>query len=292
MSKKNLLGKKFRSLRLARGLTGVELAKRMGVSQQTISLLELGKLKPTLKHANALAGALNLKGKELQDLKDVVSAYLAEFDKWQAENRGIAKFYDWGQEFGDNRNYTSVALLREADAQLVEDYHSSTIVGLLQAEEYARQLIQLVEQKSGDCLKKSVDLKLERQRTLLDSSKQFRFLVSEAALLNGAIPIEVMEAQIRHLGKIAQLPNVSLKFIPLKTPLGSHSYVSFSMYDRKLTVIEGLAQELTIWTEEENKMYAELFDRLSLDAVPLEALEFVRGADKEEDPQCEGRVYH
>ncbi len=56
---------KLRELRATQGLTQAELAKRAGVSRQTINAIETGKFDPSLALAFALCGVFELKIEEI-----------------------------------------------------------------------------------------------------------------------------------------------------------------------------------------------------------------------------------
>lgn len=80
------LGEKIRQVRLSKAISQVELSKRAGVSQSTITQLERGQKDPTFETLERLSSALNIKSAELiADADTIVLNY-----KRLHENAGTA----------------------------------------------------------------------------------------------------------------------------------------------------------------------------------------------------------
>jgi XRE family transcriptional regulator, regulator of sulfur utilization len=61
------MGKTVRQIRLAKGLSQAEVAKRAGLSREYINKIEAGKYDPPLSTINALAKALDVSVRRLME---------------------------------------------------------------------------------------------------------------------------------------------------------------------------------------------------------------------------------
>lgn len=111
----------------------------------------------------------------------------------------------------------------ESDAVTVCNFEVELIPGLLQTEDYAREI-----HSSGGHLTnpedvdKRVSARMERQRRLTDSPPlELRAVISEAALRREIGGPKAMSEQRDHLLKLAELPNVMFQVVPFH--VGSHA---------------------------------------------------------------------
>ena len=86
----NVLMKNVRALRLARGLTQVQLAEMAGVNQATVSKAERGELNTTMETITAIANALRVEPVELFDLPELQARALAAISAIGPERRAAA----------------------------------------------------------------------------------------------------------------------------------------------------------------------------------------------------------
>ena len=82
--------KKVRDLRIARGLTQVQLAELAGVNQATVSKVERGETNITIDKIEALAVALRVEPVELFDLPELQARALAAISAIDPERRAAA----------------------------------------------------------------------------------------------------------------------------------------------------------------------------------------------------------
>jgi hypothetical protein len=175
-------------------------------------------------------------------------------------------------EIQSSQEFYPYALERETAATLIEEFQLSTVFGLLQTRNYTKQLLTLLGYSDPALLQLNHDDRANRQLAFASKSKRFRFVMSEAVLRSGAFSKEVMFEQLDKFEEVNALPNVDIRFVPLARMVSIHSLLSFSMFDRNLTVIEGLDQSFLLKGDSANKVYADLFDKLYRDAVSLEYL--------------------
>lgn len=80
--------------------------------------------------------------------------------------------------------------------------------------------------------------RLRRQELLYQSGRQFRFLLTEAALRARLCPAPVHRAQLDRLLVLAGLDTVELAVLPLSTELPKATTHSFEITDDRLILVE------------------------------------------------------
>lgn len=109
----------------------------------------------------------------------------------------------------------------EAVASTMRQYHPTLVPGLLQTEEYAREILTKVHDNSSETVERLVNARLRRQELLEgDSGPEFRIIIDEAALRRPVGSVRVMKAQLRRLREIARHSRVALMLLPLSA--GAH----------------------------------------------------------------------
>jgi hypothetical protein len=101
------------------------------------------------------------------------------------------------------------------------------VPGILQTPDYAREVLTRLVALRGlpDDVADGVRSRLRRQEALYDTSKHFRFLLSEAALRSRPCPLAVQLAQLDRLTALAGLDTVDIAVLPLDTELPVLTYV-------------------------------------------------------------------
>jgi transcriptional regulator with XRE-family HTH domain len=110
----------------------------------------------------------------------------------------------------------------EASACWIGELELLVLPGLLQTSEYTRALIQDGHGVRGDTVDRFVESRRERQQILDRATPpELSFLVDETVLIRAIGGVDVMAAQLRHLLRMAERPNVSIRVLPLA--LGAHA---------------------------------------------------------------------
>ncbi|GAA0221308.1 helix-turn-helix transcriptional regulator [Saccharothrix mutabilis subsp. mutabilis] len=100
----------------------------------------------------------------------------------------------------------------EASTSLIRQYQQLIVPGLLQTEDYAREVLRLYS--TEDQLEYKVKLRMERQRILEgDEAVKAFFVMDEAALRRWVGGSAVMREQLLRLSEIAKRPNVSIQVL-------------------------------------------------------------------------------
>ncbi len=114
----------------------------------------------------------------------------------------------------------------EAGAATVLQWQINMIPGLLQTEEYAREIFsgyQEVRALPPTVIERRVQMRVTRQRLLAGDPPvqlQLRAIVDESVLRRQRGEHAVMYEQLQHLAAAAEQPNVTLQVLPLDGPKG------------------------------------------------------------------------
>ncbi len=242
-------------LRRAAGLTGDQLAVRLGWTRSKIPKLENGRQLPA--EADLIAWA------EACGQPDAVHELLRLLNEAQAIHR------EWRRELRAGHAALQVKfddLVR--DAAVIRNFQIMLIPGLLQTPDYARYRALEGVRLHGtneNKVEEVVAARMRRQEVLYDTSKTFQFIVCEAALRYLLCPPHVMRAQLDRLLGVLGLSNVTFGIIPPGRQLPVAPMAGFLMAD-EITVVETFTSADILRGEESTK-YAELADLLMSEAV-------------------------
>ncbi|MGV9540334.1 helix-turn-helix domain-containing protein [Nocardia beijingensis] len=256
---KQALGKRLRELRQNAGLTGVELARRMGCDQSKVSKVEYGKTKPTDADIRAWCfhtGAEDQIPDLIANVRDLEAAYL-----------------EWRRVLGTGtkrRQQASVKL--ESETEFMRWYEPFLIPGLLQTAEYAEEILRNVINfyRITDDLDEGVSKRLERQQILYRRNHRFHFVISEQALKTTVGNDDIMVGQLDRLLAVVSMPRVTFGIVPAETvyrvPISN-----MIMFDNRMVMVETVAAELTISAPREIAFYGRAFDVLAKQAATGDA---------------------
>ncbi|WBP89938.1 helix-turn-helix domain-containing protein [Kitasatospora cathayae] len=104
----------------------------------------------------------------------------------------------------------------EADASHISEYFPAAFPGLLQTEGYAAEMIAAsLSAPNDEQIEAATEVRLRRQSRLTDGQPlKFDAYFGEVALLVAGDQ-RVLADQIRHVIKVAQYPNITVKMVPL-----------------------------------------------------------------------------
>lgn len=198
------LAAELRRLRERRGLTGDEVADRLGWSTAKVSRIE-----------NARTGAKTGDVRRLLDLYEVDGPRHADLISLaqDAAQRG------WWEEYRDLPSPLADFIALESEATAAREWGSTVLPGLLQTESYARHVIggwsDLATLPPQE-LERRLDVRM-RRRGLLDGPRPLELsaVLDEAVLQRLIGDQKVMREQLEHLYQMTELPNVSVQILPL-----------------------------------------------------------------------------
>lgn len=269
-----LLGHELRKYREQRGITREDAGNRIRASASKISRMELGRV-----------------GFKLRDIEDLLKMYgvsdrtvIKQFLEVARESNKPG----WWKEYGDSLHKWLVRYVGfEEAADHIRIYESQFVPGLLQTEEYAREIISggvetdlVTEQR--------IEARLQRQKRLdRDHEMRMWVILDEAAVrrpIGGkARGREIMRGQIRRLIEFCRdYDNITLQIIPFE--VGAHAaeagsftllrYSDFELAD--LLYLEQLTDGEIVDRRSVVEAYTKAMTRLSVAAAtPDETMEML-----------------
>jgi transcriptional regulator with XRE-family HTH domain len=251
------LAAELRRLRGEAALTGEEVAARLGWSPAKVSRVETAR--------TVVSPA------DLQSLLDLYEISGQHRDRLAGLGR-TARQRGWWDAYADmlGPEYATLIAL-EADAESVSWYAAQIVPGLLQTEEYAREIIRstLLISPPGE-IERRVRVRISRQRVLAgDTPLQLTVILDEAALRRVVGGAEVMRKQLRHLIQVAAQPNVDLRVLPSAAGahpavMGEFTILRFpEVVAPDVVYLENMTSNLYVEHEAEVFRYSMAFDRLS-----------------------------
>jgi transcriptional regulator with XRE-family HTH domain len=247
----------LKRLRARAGISGAELGAALGWTQARVSRSENGARRVSVAEAVAWADATGATA----DLRAQVIAL--------AEDAAASVRSWWSVHAGGltGRQHEIAAL--EASATVIRNCQW-VIPGLLQTADYARHAITLANVSGQRDVAAAVAARMRRQEILYDPSREFEYVLPEAALRMRLSPDpSVMRAQADRLASVDSLPNVSIAVLPFTTPVPVWPW-PFALYEipgEPIVVVETLGEELVIGDAQQVAAYRDAFARLRAAAV-------------------------
>jgi transcriptional regulator with XRE-family HTH domain len=213
------LAAELRRLRGSR--TGTEVSRALRWSPAKISRYELGRGSFPLDEIEKLL--------DFYAVNEPLRAQLLALAE-EANQRG------WWDDYADALvpEYMEFIGL-EAEAASIAQWQVESIPGLLQTEDYARQIhlsYQAVALTPPSIVERRVQVRMIRKEVLTARNPplQLSAVVDESALLRKVGGRDVMRAQLLHLAQMAELPNVDVRILPLQSD-SSLMADSFSIFE-------------------------------------------------------------
>lgn len=255
------LAERLRALRRGTGLSGNQLAQRLGWAQPRVSRLETGKQLPTEDDLAAWGEAVGADASVIEELRELRARATAEYATWKDSFR-VAR------ATGKQASILEI----EARATRIGEFQPALVPGLLQTAAYAREMLSLPcgplrFGSDQDDLEGMIAKRMERQRILYDPHKQVQLVMLEAALRARVCSTDTLAGQLDRLIAVAGLASVELGIIPFEADLPVWPIASFMIYDRDLVVAETITGEQRLSDPNEVAAYDEFFGLLRNNAA-------------------------
>jgi transcriptional regulator with XRE-family HTH domain len=263
------LAAELKRLRDLAGVSGRELAQRIGISQSKVSRIESGAVVPSLPEVTAWGKELGVPVGTQERLTALIEAAYDEVHPWRAVLQRRGTLQDRTREL-------------ERTATRVLTFQPALVPGLLQTAEYARRVIAMFHrQYGGQDPAAEVAGRLDRQLALYEPDRHFDFLVTETALRWRPGPVRLQLAQLDRIASVATLDNVTVGVIPLDveaTALTTHNFVVHEVDGTDAAVtVETIHADMTVDTAEHVATYRTRWSDLRAMALfDDDAQEFLR----------------
>jgi transcriptional regulator with XRE-family HTH domain len=250
------LGMRLRELRAEGGLTGRQLADRLGWTQSKVSKLENGKQTATAEDLAAWAAGTGQEG-----AADELTARLAVLESHSRS---------WRRQLAAGHRPVQDRLTAEyKQSRTLRAWQGSTVVGMLQTADYARHIFtgQVELHRSPRDIEDAVRARMRRQESLYDPGKHYHIVMWEAVLRAQLCPPSVMAAQLDRLTGAIGLDTVTLGIVPFSAQLKLPPANGFWLYDERLVIAEDWHAELWIDDADNIATYLRAWSMLADSAV-------------------------
>lgn len=260
----------LKKLREAAELSGEQVASRLEWSQSKVSRIETGRIA--------------VSAKDLRSLLDLYEVPEDEQERCLELAKG-ASVKGWWAAYADAipRDYADYIELESAACSILT-YSPQIISGILQTEDYAQRVVQsaLLISPPGE-VKRRVRVRMERQERLASARTQtLSVILDEASLRRRVGGPAVMKDQLKHLLRLAEHTNFTIRILPSETgehpaTAGEFTILQFpDSYDADVVHVEAMTSSLYVEEEAEVFRYALAFNQLcSLALSPAESGEFI-----------------
>jgi transcriptional regulator with XRE-family HTH domain len=266
-----LLGAQLRRLREAAGISSERAGYEIRASRSKISRVETGRV-----------------GSKLRDIEDLLTLYGVLDENERAKVIALAsrsREPEWWTQYNDVLpDWFETYLGLESAATLIRSFEMQFVPGLFQTEDYARAVTRLGHQTAPEPeVERRVGLRLQRQELLARRQPPRIWAVMDEAVLRRPISEPTaMRAQLRRLGEVAALPNVTLQVVPFARgghagASGSFSILRFGERDLPDVVyMEQFTSAVYLDQRPEVEHYLEVVDELGGEALtPADTLRFI-----------------
>ncbi|GLZ42429.1 helix-turn-helix transcriptional regulator [Actinokineospora sp. NBRC 105648] len=252
------LGAELRRLRMAAGLALEDAAAHLECSTSKVSRLETGQGVPKARDVRDLLGLYQVDDQKVRD----------RLVRLAGEGRRQGWWQDFSSVVTPN---VDIYMSLEAEASKLRGFVSSTVPGLLQTEDYARELFQAIypRPKAGEN-ENRVRMRMRRQDMVTEREEplHLNFVIDEAVLHRRVGSAAVMRDQLAALIEASRLPHVQLRVFPFRAGpdiAGQCTFVVFtfeSENDRNAVNIEASLDDRWLEQEAEVSRYTTIFTDL------------------------------
>ncbi|MEV0846356.1 helix-turn-helix transcriptional regulator [Streptomyces sp. NPDC049954] len=268
------LGGELRRLRLEAGLKVQQVADALECGQPKISQIENGKRGIRPLDLTTFFNLVKLEDEQHRNNLRRLAKQIHKVDWWTGD----------GPILDDSlRDYLTL----EVDSELVRNYESDLIPGVLQTESYMREIFSTNERP--EMVDHLVDTRLKRQELLEDvNGFRFRTVIDAPALHRIAGGADVVREQLSHLIDVGKKSNVTIQVLPLDAALPMDQHVPYSILSQRgdppvdIAWLEHLTGGTLLEQRSQVQVYAGFWDELTAAAMsPSASQRYMRDLIKE-----------
>ncbi|MDX3239958.1 helix-turn-helix transcriptional regulator [Streptomyces sp. ME03-5709C] len=257
-----VLGRRLQDLREKAGLSFQEAGRALDVTHATIRRMEKAEVGLKIPYVEKLLRTYGVTGPELEEF--LALAREANQPGWWHRYRDVLP--DWFSAF--------VSL--EGEAAVIRAYEPHYVPGLLQTEDYAREVLRAGNPRAGDDgVERGVALRMERQALLTRQDAPLLWIVMDETVLRRPIGSPaVMRAQIARLIDACELPDVRLQIMPFTAGPHPAMYGPFHIFRFQthglpdVVYSESLVGGVYFDDRDDVSTFLEALDRMCAQAAP------------------------
>ncbi|MER5778975.1 helix-turn-helix transcriptional regulator [Streptomyces sp. NPDC002039] len=257
------LGAELRRLRMACGLTGMQVADQLLISQPKISLMETGRRAISPRDVRDLCRLYGVVDQQ------VVGALMRMAS--ESKRRG------WWVAYGDVPYAVYIGL--ETEASSIRSYEPLLIPGLLQTPAYAAAVVsETIPRPTSEQASARLEVRMRRQHRAHHPARPLRlWVVLDESVLHRVVGgPDTMREQLEHLNQLGAQPHITVQVLPHDA--GAHPGVSgqFSLLhftgepDTGTVYLERLTSDLYLEKRADVQRYGEVYDHLRAQALSPE----------------------
>jgi transcriptional regulator with XRE-family HTH domain len=200
------LSLRLRERRLDLGLSAIDVAKKLGVTRNYISLVENDKTVPAEDKLQEFLDALSMDPEEQQkmfELRDI------------SRQRGW--WMDYASLFPEEKIVKYFGL--EHGASTLNAYEGQMVNGLLQTEAYTRELMMADPLLSEVQIERLLLARRRRKERLIGVDPlQATIVMSETVLHQVVGTVQTLSGQLGHLLEVSERDNIDIRIVPFSNP--------------------------------------------------------------------------
>jgi len=199
-------------------------------------------------------------------------------EAWQAIAKQARRRGWWTPYSRDIPEWFTIYVGLEEEASKIREYECEIIPGLLQTEDYIRELMRAAHvQASAEEADRRVAVRLKRQQLLhSDGAPDLWIILGEACLHREVGGREVMHEQLLRLCEISRLDNVTVQILPFSAgahPSMQNGFVILGYpdpIDPDVVYVEYRTGSIYLEQQSEIEVHEKVFDHLRAKALSLE----------------------
>ncbi|MER5650975.1 helix-turn-helix transcriptional regulator [Streptosporangium sp. NPDC002524] len=247
------LSRELRTLRATTGLTTEAAAEQLGWSRSKLNRFETGKIAPAPEDVAAIC--------HLYCMDQTTTEAVVQLAR-EVTRRG------WWTAYSDV--FTGSYVEFEAEATIIRKWEPLLVPGLLQSQDYAREIISAAWPDLTKAeLDRRVDARMARKINLLGSkAPTLHVLMDEGALRRPVGAPEIMTDQLGDILQVMDWPNITIQVLPLTTGAhtgleGAFSVLGFDGEDPDIGYAECPAGEVYVEAADQVRNLMLMFERLA-----------------------------